>query len=339
MVDILIIRSNCDPATSATYMMGEGLAAFLQAKGYAVTDLADANASPANVQYWLNSTSNRTTRLVIAFDHGSNTGFYGELNNQITAVILMNNVKDLTQGLHVYTFACSTCANGGLGESAINQGCYSWLGYIVPVSVFTDPNSTLFKTLKDIIWSYITKLADGFTLETAEKAIRDGYTAHKNDHPLFGNNLAQLLLRKKGTGMTIYSHNRLGGKSLVGTWGGMVDWGPKGSYVSAGPWTFKNDGTWSYSSGGGRWIQIDDKAIWTFNNAPGLVYSCIVTANGLEGVMGYTTAPPNPGKGRFKAARSASIDMVAIDPLLGPTQGLQVGENGQEPDLATMENS
>ncbi len=75
----------------------------------------------------------------------------------------MDNVKYLTQSLHVYTFACSTCANGGLGESAVNQGCYSWLGYIVPVSVFTDPNSTLFKTLKDIIWSYITKLADRFT--------------------------------------------------------------------------------------------------------------------------------------------------------------------------------
>jgi len=202
--------------------------------------------------------------------------------------------------------------------------------------VFTDPNSTLFKALKDVIWSYITKLADGFTLETAEKALRDGYTAHKNDHPLFGNNLAQLLLRKKATGMTIYSHNRLGGKSLVGTWAGMVDWGPKGSYVSAGPWTFKNDGTWSYSSGGGRWIQVDDKAFWTFNNAPGLVYTCVVTANGLEGVMGYTTAPPNPGKGRFKAARAASIDTVVLDPLIGPIKGLQVNESGQDQDLVTM---
>jgi len=224
MSDILIIRSNCDAATYGTYNIGEGLVAYLQGKGHTVTELADAAASPANVQYWLTSAANRTTKLVIALDHGSATGFYGEVNNQITPVVTTANVKDLTQNLHVYTFACSTCSPEGLADTAISQGTLSWLGYVQPVYVFTDPNSALFKTLKDVIWSFITSLADGFTLETAEKALRDAYTAHKNDNPVFSYNLNLLKLCKKTTGMTIHSHNRLGGKSLIGTWGGMVAW-------------------------------------------------------------------------------------------------------------------
>lgn len=315
MADILIIRNNCDAATFGTYHIGEGLLAYLQSKGHTVTDLADAAASPANVQYWLNTPPIRTTKLVIALDHGNPTTFFGELNNQVTPVITTANVQSLGKGLHVYTFACSTNANNGLGQTAISKGTYSWLGYTEPVYVFTDPNAALFKTLKQVIWSYIVKLADGFTLETAEKALRDAYTAHKSDSPVFGYNLQRLLLRKQAAGMTIHSHNRLGGKSLIGTWGGMVDWEPYDNYVSAGNWTFKNDGTWSYANGGGRWIQIDDTAIWTFTNAPGLVYTCTVTANGLKGVMGYTTASPN-AKGRFTAARAASLDQAATDLLL-----------------------
>src|SRR5271166_3547337 len=128
MSDILIIRSNCDAATYGTYNIGEGLVAYLQGKGHTVTELADAAASPANVQYWLTSAANRTTKLVIALDHGSATGFYGEVNNQITPVVTTANVKDLTQNLHVYTFACSTCSPGGLADTAITQGALSWLG-------------------------------------------------------------------------------------------------------------------------------------------------------------------------------------------------------------------
>jgi hypothetical protein len=334
MADILIIRSNCDAATLGTYWIGDGLMVYLQGKGHTVTELADAATTPANVQYWLTSTANRTTKLVIGLDHGSETGFYGELNNQVTQVIGTANVKDLTQGLHVYTFACSTCANGGLGATGINQGTLSWLGYTEPVYVFTDPSSALFKTLKDVIWTYITKLADGFTLETAEKALRDAYTAHNGDNPVFGYNLARLLLRKKSAGMTIHSDNRLGGKSLIGTWGGMVDWEPFDNYVSAGAWTFKNDGTWSYAYGGGRWIQIKDTAIWTFNNAPGLVYTCTVTANGLNGVMGYTTT--NGSKGRFYAARAAAVADLRIDPVIGPTKDILMDVNGNNLDLSTL---
>lgn len=333
MSDILIIRSNCDAATLGTYWIGDGLMAFLQGKGHTVTELSDAATTPANVQYWLTSSTNRTTKLVIALDHGSTTGFYGELNNQPVQVISSANVKDLTQSLHVYTFACSTCANGGVAATGISQGTLSWLGYTEPVYVFTDHTSALFKTLKDVVWTYITKLADGYTLETAEKALRDAYTAHKADNPVFGYNLDRLLLRKKMAGMTIHSQNRLGGKSVIGAWGVTVDWLPFDSYVPAGTFTFKNDGTWTYASGGGRWIQIEDTAIWTFTNAPGLVYTCKVAADGLKGVMGYVTGT-NTSKGRFQATRAAAVDSLATDPALGPTKEKHTAAAPSEPAIA-----
>ncbi|MDJ0676188.1 MAG: hypothetical protein QNJ36_12520 [Calothrix sp. MO_167.B42] len=208
-VDILIIRNRCDAATEGTYHIGEGLKAHLESKGCSVTDLPDTQASSENVTYWLNSTNNRTKKLIIGFDHGSCSAFYGEKNNSTEAVITKSNAQDLTQSLHMYTFACSTNGDGCVGQVALEKECYSWLGYTEPVYVFTDPNSSLFKKLKAVIWSYITALAEGKTLEQAEAILRTAYADNKNAHWLFDYNLKRLLLRKKASNMTINSHNRV----------------------------------------------------------------------------------------------------------------------------------
>lgn len=208
-VDVLIIRNKCDAATDATYAIGEGLKAHLQSKGCSVADLPNTQASPDNVTKWLNSKDNSTRKLIVGLDHGSCQAFYGEKDNKVTAVITTSNVQDLTQRLHMYTFACSTNGNGCIGETAIQKGCYSWLGYIVPVYVFTNPNSTLFKKLKEVIWSYPTALAEGKTMEQAEAILRTAYKKYANDHGLFKFNESKLLLRKKYNNMTIKSHNRV----------------------------------------------------------------------------------------------------------------------------------
>jgi len=208
-VDILIIRNRADAATIATHAIGDGLQAHLQNKGYSVTDLSDAAANPDNVNKWLSSKNTLTKKLVVALDHGGCSAFYGEKDGKVTAVVTTANCQDLTQKLHIYTFACSTSGEGCVGPTAVSKGCYSWLGYIVPVYVFTDPNSTLFKTLKQVIWSYVTALADGKTLEQAEAALRAGYQANVNKHSLFKFNLSKLLLRKSASNMTIHSHNRV----------------------------------------------------------------------------------------------------------------------------------
>jgi hypothetical protein len=208
-VDILIIRNKADAATIATHAIGEGLKEYLQGKGLSATDLSDEQATPENVTHWLNSTNNLTKKLICAFDHGSTEAFYGEKNGAVTAVISKSNCEDLTKSLHVYTFACSTNGDNCVGPTAISKGCYSWLGYIVPVYVFIDPNSSLFKTLKEVIWSYIVQLAEGKTVEQAEASLRQGYQANVSKHSLFSFNLSKLLLRKLHDNMTIHSHNRV----------------------------------------------------------------------------------------------------------------------------------
>ncbi len=208
-VDILIIRNKADAATIATHAIGDGLKEHLQTKGYSATDLSDEQASPENVAHWLNSTDNRTKKLIIGLDHGSCSAFYGEKNGAVTAVITQSNCEDLTKDLHMYTFACSTNGDNCVGPTAISKGCYSWLGYIVPVYVFTDPNSSLFKTLKEVIWSYAIALAEGKTVEQAEAVLRNAYQANVSKHSIFSFNLSKLLLRKRSNNMTINSHNRV----------------------------------------------------------------------------------------------------------------------------------
>jgi immune inhibitor A len=118
-------------------------------------------------------------------------------------------------------------------------------------------------------------------------------------------------ITSSGTDITAHLSVREGApadmSSIVGTWNVMVDWGNDGAPVPAGPFTFNANGTWSYPFGGGRWIQVDGVAAWTFTNAAGLVYTGTITHNAVLGIMGYTSAPPNPGTGSFYlVSRAAS---------------------------------
>jgi hypothetical protein len=202
MTDILIIRNKCDTATDYTNWVGDGLKSYLEGKGHTVTDLSDAQATPENVDHWLNYTDSRTKKLVIALDHGSCQAFYGEKNNSCVPVITLSNVQSMTKELHVYTLACSTNGNNCIGQKAIQSGCYSWLGYITPVYAMK------YVPFKECIWSYIEALADGKTLEQAEAALRKAYEDRKSLSFVFGYNLDRLLLRKSQSNMTINSHNR-----------------------------------------------------------------------------------------------------------------------------------
>ncbi len=207
-VDILIIRNKCDAATAGTHLIGQGLKAHLTAKGRTVTDLSDADTTPEKVTYWLNTNDHRTKKLIIALDHGGLNNFYGEKNNQVTSVISKNNVESLTKGLHVYTFACSTNGNNGIGQESIAKGCFSWLGYTEPVYVFTGPGS-LMDQLRSCIWSYIDAVVAGKTLEQAEAALKKAYKDRFSKNWLFKYNHDRLLLRKKQNGLTIDKNNRV----------------------------------------------------------------------------------------------------------------------------------
>jgi hypothetical protein len=208
MVDILIIRNNCDEVSKYTNWFGKGLKEYLESKGFSVVDLSDADASPENVSYWLDNVSKRVTKAVIAFDHGSNDAFWGEKNNQLAAVIDTNNVANLASGIHVYTFACSTNANDGVGQKAVESGCYSWLGYIEPAWILLSE----YQPLKDCVWSYIVAMVEGKTMEECEATLVQAYKTNRE----------LLLLRKSQEGMKINTHNRITGwrynQKIIGQW-------------------------------------------------------------------------------------------------------------------------
>ena len=88
--------------------------------------------------------------------------------------------------------------------------------------------------------------------------------------------------------------------------------------LKAGAFTFNADGTWSYSFGGGRWVQVDSTVFWNFSNAAGLVYTATVHADAMSGIMGYASAPPNPGSGCFYALRAPSPAPAATEPAVAP---------------------
>ena len=210
MADILIVRNRFDTATMWTNWIGEGLKVYLESKGYSVTDLNDAQASPENVNHWLNYNDKRTGKLAILFDHGSLDVFWGEVNNQAAGVITKTNAENLTKELHVYTFACSTNGDNGLGQTAVDKGCYSWLGYTEPVYVITQK----YAPLKECIWSYIESIIAGKTIEQCEADLRQAYKDRFSNHWIFKYNHDRLLLRKKQSGMSINSHYRLAGWNL-----------------------------------------------------------------------------------------------------------------------------
>jgi hypothetical protein len=154
-------------------------------------------------------------------DHGGTRAFYGERDNRAEEVITNTNAEEMTKELHVYTLACLTNANGGVGQTAVEKCCYSWLGYTEVVYTMGNRDHP-YQPFKDCIWSYIEAMADGKTLEQCEAVLRKAYQDRKHLNPVFGYNLDRLLLRKKQKGMTINSHNRAAGwrygKKLTALW-------------------------------------------------------------------------------------------------------------------------
>jgi len=202
MVDFLIIRNKFDTATEYTNWIGDGMKQYLEGKGYSVTDLSDADASPEKVEEWLKYGNMKTIKAVIALDHGSPGVFWGEKNNAAAEVINLANAEELTEKLQVYTLACSTNADNGLGQKAVEKGCFSWLGYKEPVYAAKS------QSFKDCIWSYMKTMAEGKTMEECEAALKKAYQDRTSESFIYQYNLDRMLLRKSQNNMTINSHNR-----------------------------------------------------------------------------------------------------------------------------------
>jgi hypothetical protein len=112
------------------------------------------------------------------------------------------------------------------------------------------------------------------------------------------------------------------GTSVAGTWNSFVDWGCAGPVVPASPFTFNNNGTWTYQFGGGSWIQVEGLVIFNFNNAPGLIYSANVSRDAVVGSMGYVSAQFSGCfyliRQEVRAAEAQAEVREGVDVALGP---------------------
>lgn len=131
-----------------------------------------------------------------------------------------------------------------------------------------------------------------------------------------------------GATMTVRTKGSVTATGIVGTWAFVgLDWGSTGSVIDAGAFTFNADGTWTYSLGGGRWIQVGDMVAWTVTNVPGLIYTATANADVISGVMGYTTA--NPSTGCFYALRSP-VPATPRGPDGGDVDDVVIGPGSSE---------
>jgi hypothetical protein len=122
--------------------------------------------------------------------------------------------------------------------------------------------------------------------------------------------------------------------SIVGAWNIHVTWsfGPgAGIELHLPEITFNTDGTWTNINGGGRWLQVGDRAVWNIDKPYGLVvYSANIQPGhalpheaSMTGIMGWLTGG---NEGSFRGQRSVVPDEVVVggapedntDPMLGP---------------------
>ncbi|HEV7409020.1 MAG TPA: hypothetical protein VGO01_11095 [Bradyrhizobium sp.] len=101
------------------------------------------------------------------------------------------------------------------------------------------------------------------------------------------------------------------GSSIVGTWRVFVDWGVTGAPIFAGAITINANGSWTYSGGGGQWIQVEGMCYFNFSNPAGLVYTANVHRDALSGIMGYAVAGPDPGVGVWWATHPGAPTVAA----------------------------
>lgn len=111
--------------------------------------------------------------------------------------------------------------------------------------------------------------------------------------------------------------------SIVGTWTLTTDWGCDSSITGSFDITFNADGTWSTSSYTGRWFQVEDVAVWVFDNVANLVYAGNLNGSWIEGAQGYTSDGFGTGcfgghvAGIPAAAEAALAAEGAPDPVIG----------------------
>lgn len=110
------------------------------------------------------------------------------------------------------------------------------------------------------------------------------------------------------------------GVQITGVWFFTTDWGCDGSITGSFTLTFNADGTWSGSGNTGRWFQVGNGLVFSFNNVAGLQYAGNVSGSWISGVQGYTNGTaiaPGCFGARVNGLASVEEPTGKIDPAIG----------------------
>lgn len=110
------------------------------------------------------------------------------------------------------------------------------------------------------------------------------------------------------------------GVQILGTWFLTTDWGCDGSITGSFTQTFNADGTWTSTGHNGRWFQVGNVIVWSFNTVAGLQYAGNVSGSWISGVQGYTNGTaiaPGCFGGRVNGLASIEEPTGKIDPAIG----------------------
>lgn len=168
--DCLLIINSVGDAASFGSILGRNIKEKLVAKRYSVIELSDSNATPSNVRYFLGATTGRISKMVIYIGGASEDELFGEKDGVCLPLMTKSNVGALTKNLDVIAFASETAAEGGIGDTAVNAGCHSWLGCTRPV--LFDPDCK--EETEEAILNYILSILK-------RKSPKNSYRAFLNE--------------------------------------------------------------------------------------------------------------------------------------------------------------
>lgn len=136
--DCLLIRNSVGDAASFGSILGQNLKEKLTANRYSVIELSGDTATPSNVHYFLGANTGRISKMVIYIGAANENKLIGQKDGVVLPLMTKSNVGELTKNLDVLTFASKTAALGGIGDTAVGDGCHSWLGFTGDAALDTD---------------------------------------------------------------------------------------------------------------------------------------------------------------------------------------------------------
>lgn len=126
---MIVIRANHDISTSYLFTFSEELIREAEMKGFKVAKIEDDEISEAILRSRI---KNQKPKFIFFSGHGNDTSLFDNQKKEF----LNTHSADVFKETVTYAIACSCLVR--LGQSAIDKGCYAFIGYKKPFWIARD---------------------------------------------------------------------------------------------------------------------------------------------------------------------------------------------------------